>query len=457
MLTANEPIVARASGSGRGGIGVVRVSGNSEAVSKICLALFPNIALKPRHAHLLPIRDADGELIDRAIVIYFCGPASYTGEDVLEIQAHGGAIVQQWIVDRLLDVGKSVGLRLAQPGEFTQRAYLNGRMDLAQAEAVADLIDATTRASARAASRSMNGVFSQQVAALDEQLTTLRAFIEATLDFPEEEIEFVQAGHVNEQVQSIHEKLQMLQKTAMRGKVLRDGLTIVLVGAPNVGKSSLLNALAGEEVAIVTDIAGTTRDRISQTLHLDGLPVNVIDTAGVRLTNDPIEQIGINRTLEAIREADVVLHLVTVDDIAFDEVDKTALEMIRNNLREGVTYWTGVNKIDLHPSVIQDVDFQISAKTGVGISELIEQLKTLAGMNDTDEGDFMARSRHLECLARAQEHIEVISAGRVGQEIGLDIAAEELRLAGKHLGEIVGEHTPDDILGQIFARFCIGK
>ena len=280
MVSDKDPIVARSSAPGRGGIGVVRISGTSKQVNLISQILFPQKELKPRYAHLLSINDTDGHLIDRAIVIRFFGPSSYTGEDVLEIQAHGGPALQQVILERCLQAGREVGLRTAEPGEFTKRAFLNNRMDLAQAEAVADLIEANSSAAVRAAARSLQGEFSKRIHDINTDLLELRAYIEATIDFPEEEIDFIESGHVNERVAAIAQKLVQLQNAAMRGKVLREGLTVVLAGAPNVGKSSLMNALACDDVAIVTNIAGTTRDRITHTIHLDGLAVNLIDTAG---------------------------------------------------------------------------------------------------------------------------------------------------------------------------------
>ena len=276
MVSDKDPIVARSSAPGRGGIGVVRISGTSKQVNLISQILFPQKELKPRYAHLLSINDTDGHLIDRAIVIRFFGPSSYTGEDVLEIQAHGGPALQQVILERCLQAGREVGLRTAEPGEFTKRAFLNNRMDLAQAEAVADLIEANSSAAVRAAARSLQGEFSKRIHDINTDLLELRAYIEATIDFPEEEIDFIESGHVNERVAAIAQKLVQLQNAAMRGKVLREGLTVVLAGAPNVGKSSLMNALACDDVAIVTNIAGTTRDRITHTIHLDGLAVNLI-------------------------------------------------------------------------------------------------------------------------------------------------------------------------------------
>ena len=456
MNSDKDPIIARASAAGCGGIGIVRLSGSRMSMEQVVAGLFPNKTLKPRHAHLLAVNDASGNLIDQAIVIYYRGPSSYTGEDVLEIQAHGGPAVLQMIIDRCLEIGRSIGLRQAQPGEFSQRAFLNGRMDLAQAEGVADLIEASNQAAARAAARSMQGVFSQKISAINEKLIELRAYIEATIDFPEEEIDFIEDGHVNDKVEEIAGDLEELSQTAMRGKVLRDGLTVILVGSPNVGKSSLMNAVAGEEVAIVTDIAGTTRDRIVHTVNLDGFTVNLIDTAGIRSTNDKVEQIGIERTLKSVEDADVVVHLTSADQ-ANQDAEREAMKLIRPRLREGVVFLKVKNKIDLVKEIPQDEVISVSALTGQGMNSFIEKLKEISGMTDGVQGEFLARSRHLDCIARALEHINQIRGGAVGRSIGLDIAAEELRLAGQVLGEIVGQTIADDLLGMIFSKFCIGK
>ena len=458
MASEKDPIIARSSAPGRGGIGIIRISGSKEQVNKISHVLFPNKQLQPRHAHLLSVADENGALIDRAIVIRFFAPSSYTGEDVLEIQSHGGPALLQLILERALSVGKCVGLRPAEPGEFTKRAYLNDRMDLAQAEAVADLIEANSGAAVRAAARSLQGEFSKRIHDINKELTELRAYIEATIDFPEEEIDFIQSGHVNERVRSIEQKLQQLQSAAMRGKVLREGLTVVLAGAPNVGKSSLMNALSCEDVAIVTEVAGTTRDRITHAIHLDGLTVNLIDTAGVRLTEDKVERIGIERTLDAVENADVVLLLKSADQTE-SEAEQQALSLILPRLREGVQFLHVFNKIDLMDKQIkpEDGSILISAKNGDGIDALAARLKTIAGENESEEGDFLARTRHLDCLARASDHLHILSGDAVGRTIGLDIAAEELRLAGIALGEIVGETSSDDLLGMIFSKFCIGK
>lgn len=455
MNENKAPIIARASAPGRGGVGIIRLSGSATAMDSIVRELFKGKVLKPRFAHLCPVEDDDGQAIDQAIVIRFVAPRSYTGEDVLEIQAHGGTAIQQMIMDRCMRVGSKVGLRYAEPGEFTQRAFLNGRIDLAQAEAVADLIDAGSAASARAAARSLQGCFSKRITDLNEQLIDLRAFVEATLDFPEEEIEFIENGHVAQRAVDLLGQVQDLSKSAMRGKVLRDGLTVVLVGSPNVGKSSLMNTLAGDEVAIVTDIAGTTRDKIEYAIEVDGVPIKLIDTAGLRQTEDTVEMIGIERTLKAIENADVILHLKDVTRLA-DEEDQTAMELILPRLREGVEFLTVVNKVDLVKAEDTAVDgLLLSTKTGFGVDVLTQELRRIAGMSEVSEGDFMARARHLDCIARAQEHLQNVVLG-IGS-MNLEIAAEELRLSSNALGEIVGQTLPDDLLGMIFSRFCIGK
>ena len=460
VYTNKDPIIARASAAGFGGIGIIRLSGAPEKMTGMLERLFPGKKVEPRHAHLFALNDAQALLIDRTIVLHFPAPASYTGESVVEIQAHGGPAVLQMIIDRCMEVGADLGLRQAQPGEFSERAFLNGRMDLVQAEAVADLIEASSQAAARAAARSMQGAFSHEVHRINQDLLELRAYIEATIDFPEEEVDFIEDGHVNERVDAIAGELEALSRNAMRGKVLRDGLTVVLVGSPNVGKSSLMNALAREDVAIVTDIAGTTRDKIDHMINLDGFSMNLIDTAGVRHTEDKVEQIGIERTLKAVENADVVVHLTSADQK--DQAgEQEAMELIRPRLREGVVFVRVMNKVDLVESSVvaavgDDGVIAISARTGKGMDVLIEKLKKIAGMSGEVQGEFLARTRHLECIARALEHVNAIRGG-VGVRIGLEIAAEELRLAGQALGEIVGETVADDLLGMIFSKFCIGK
>jgi tRNA modification GTPase len=451
----NDPIVARASSAGKGGIGVVRISGAASDIDAIEKALHARELLAERRATLRSIRDGKGELIDRVIFIRFRAPASYTGEDVLEIQAHGGPAVQGLIIGRCLEVGQSAGLRLARPGEFTERAFLNNKIDLTQAEAIADLIEATSEKSARAAARSMKGEFSERVNSLNSSVIEFRAQIEAILDFPEEEIDFLENSGIREGISKLIEDIASVQKTATRGKVLRDGLSVVLAGAPNVGKSSLMNALAGDSVAIVTDIAGTTRDRIEYEISLDGLPVKLIDTAGLRETEDPIEKIGIDRTLEAIERADVVLRLTEAADPSALASD-VAYRMASRHLRAGVVILDVVNKADLaRPEQSGKDIYVISAITREGIDALCEKLKSIAGVADGNEGEFMARSRHLACLARSKEHARNALNGLDGMP--LEVVAEELRLCSHALGEIVGQTLADDLLGMIFSKFCIGK
>ncbi len=451
----NDPIVARASSAGKGGIGVVRISGAASDIDAIEKALHARELLAERRATLRSIRDGKGELIDRVIFIRFRAPASYTGEDVLEIQAHGGPAVQGLIIGRCLEVGQSAGLRLARPGEFTERAFLNNKIDLTQAEAIADLIEATSEKSARAAARSMKGEFSERVNSLNSSVIEFRAQIEAILDFPEEEIDFLENAGIRKGISKLIEDIASVQKAATRGKVLRDGLSVVLAGAPNVGKSSLMNALAGDNVAIVTDIAGTTRDRIEYEISLDGLPVKLIDTAGLRETEDPIEKIGIDRTLEAIERADVVLRLTEAADPSALASD-VAYRMASRHLRAGVVILDVINKADLaRPEHSGKDTYVISAITREGIDALCEKLKSIAGVADGNEGEFMARSRHLACLARSKEHARNALNGLDGMP--LEVVAEELRLCSHALGEIVGQTLADDLLGMIFSKFCIGK
>ena len=451
----NDPIVARASSAGKGGIGVVRISGAAPDIDAIEKELHGREPLSERRATLRSIRDSKGDLIDRVIFIRFHAPASYTGEDVLEIQAHGGPAVQSLIIERCLEAGRAVGLRLARPGEFTERAFLNNKIDLAQAEAIADLIEATSEKSARAAARSMKGEFSERVNTLNSSVIEFRAQVEAILDFPEEEIDFLENARIREGIAKLIEDIAGVQKAATRGKVLRDGLAVVLAGAPNVGKSSLMNALAGDNVAIVTDIAGTTRDRIEYEISFDGLPVKLIDTAGLRETEDPIEKIGIDRTLEAIERADVVLRLTEAADPAAI-ASNVAYRMASRHLRAGVVILDVVNKADLaRPESAGKETFVISAITREGIDALCEKLKSIAGVADGNEGEFLARSRHLACLARAKEHAQNALSGLDGMP--LEVVAEELRLCSNALGEIVGQTLADDLLGMIFSKFCIGK
>jgi len=453
--TAPSPIIAIATAPGRGGIGVVRISGqNLQAFAR---ALLP-VALTPRHAHYTVFPDQDGQAIDAGLALFFPGPHSYTGEDVLELQGHGGPAVLQRLLKHCLNVGSPWGLRLAAPGEFTQRAFLNNRLDLAQAEAVADLIDATSEAAARSAMASLRGAFSQQVRALAEDMVQLRMLVEATLDFPEEDIDFLQSEHASEKLAALSTQLRTLLRHAQQSMVLRDGLHVVLVGQPNVGKSSLLNALAGDEVAIVTPVAGTTRDRVIQTIHLDGVVLHVIDTAGLRATQDTVERIGIARTWAEIGKADVILHLQ--DARSPDDCLDTN---ITRQFPAHTPVLTVLNKCDLlDPAVIgTDANDQntltISAKTGTGLDALRARLLSIAGVVPGEQSPWLARQRHLYALTEAQQHLHAAAEHAAQSDPMLDIYAEELRLAHRALMTITGEVSSDDLLGEIFSRFCIGK
>ncbi len=455
---AVDPIVAIATAPGRGGIGIVRVSGAS--IKPIIDAILGAraVELAPRLALYAEFLADDGTEIDRGIALYFPAPHSYTGESVLELQGHGGPVVLRMLLARCLQAGQAIGLRIAEPGEFTQRAFLNDRLDLAQAEAVADQIDATTEVAARAAVRSLAGEFSQRAHALTAALIELRMLVEATLDFPEEELDFLQQSDAAGRLARIRVDLDELLKHARQGALLRDGLNVVLVGAPNVGKSSLMNALAGADIAIVTAIPGTTRDRIAQSIEVDGIPLNVIDTAGLREATDEVEQLGIARTLAEIERADVVVHLV---DATSSANDASVLERVTGRAGRHVPLRTVVNKIDLVHAAphVEDKRLYLSAKTGDGIDLLREALKSAAGWEQETSGEsvFLARERHLRALSIARDHLELAAQHAAQSDSQLDLFAEELRLAGNSIGEITGEVTADDLLGVIFSRFCIGK
>ena len=419
--------------------------------------------LTPRYAHYGPIRGADGQALDHGIALYFPAPHSYTGEDVLELQGHGGPIVLQLIVERCLAVAREYQrrLRLAEPGEFTRRAFLNDKLDLAQAEAVSDLIEAQTVAAARSAAASLDGAFSREIHALVDQVTQLRLLVEATLDFPEEEIDFLQRADALGWLDAIDEQLGRVLQAARQGALLRDGLTVVLAGKPNVGKSSLLNALAGEDVAIVTPIPGTTRDRIKQAIQLDGIPLTVVDTAGLRDTGDEVERLGIARTWDEVARADVILHLhdLTMPDEAGDR--SMAEELHARAPRVPVLrVFNKADAIDTSPP-IQGDDIVLSAKTHEGLTGLKTALRAIVGIDTQGESRFIARTRHLDALRSAKTHVQAAreqaqAAGQVS-DAHLDLFAEELRLAQERLSEITGEFTSDDLLGAIFSRFCIGK
>ncbi|WP_018153148.1 tRNA uridine-5-carboxymethylaminomethyl(34) synthesis GTPase MnmE [Leeia oryzae] len=444
-MVQTDTIAAIATAPGRGGVGVIRISGHG------LLAFAQHICGKqpaPRLATLAGFKDAQGELIDSGLVLYFPGPHSFTGEDVIELQGHGGPAVLQRLLKRCVELGA----RLAEPGEFTKRAFLNEKLDLAQAESVADLIEASSEEAARSAMRSLSGAFSSQVNGLVEGLINLRMLVEATLDFPEEDIDFLEAADAAGKLRTLQQQLLQLQQAAGQGKLLRDGMNVVLVGQPNVGKSSLMNQLAGDEIAIVTDVAGTTRDTLRELIHLDGIPLHLIDTAGLRDTVDTVEKIGIERTWAAVNKADLILLLVdartgmTADDDA-----------ILHRL-PAVPKLTVHNKIDLcgesagETRIGDDWHVKLSAKQGEGINLLKQRLLHMAGWQ-ANEGVFMARERHLLAIKEAALHLQL--ASQAGHQI--EFLAEELRLAQQHLSSITGEFTADDLLGEIFSRFCIGK
>ena len=441
----DDTISAIATAPGRGGIGVVRVSG--AAVTVIAHGIVGKLP-PPRYALLANFCEISGETIDQGIALYFPAPHSFTGEDVLELQGHGGPAVLQRLLARCLELGA----RLAEPGEFTRRAYLNGKLDLAQAESVADLIDAATTQGAKSAMRSLQGEFSRQIRALVEALINLRMLVEATLDFPEEEIDFLEAAHAKQKLSAIQIQLDAVRARAKQGALLREGLQVVLIGQPNVGKSSLLNRLAGEDVAIVTPMAGTTRDTVREEIQIEGIPLHIIDTAGLRETSDAIEKIGIARTWAAVEKADLALVIIDAQKGLASE-DETILAKLPTALPVLRIY----NKIDLaglapHAESLSRT-VHLSAKTGAGIDLLHAQLLALAGWQQTGEDIYMARQRHVCALTEAYARIQ--NADQYWQQ--LELLAEELKLAQQALSTITGEFTSDDLLGEIFSRFCIGK
>jgi tRNA modification GTPase len=447
LIDFKDTIAAIATPPGNGGVGIVRISGS----------LVPSIAgqilikpLAPRRAQYTPFLDADLSVIDSGIALYFPGPASYTGEDVLELQGHGGSIVLDMVLRRIL----SLGARLARPGEFTERAFLNNKLDLAQAEAVADLIESSTEQSARSAQMSMQGAFSDLINGLVEELTELRIYVEAAIDFVEEEIDFLSDGIVENRIAALLARIERIRQTAKQGRLLRDGMTVVLAGKPNAGKSSLLNALAGHEAAIVTDIAGTTRDVLRERIQLDGMPLHIIDTAGLRESDNVVEREGIRRALEEIRKADLILLLI--------DAREPDAEDIRPTLPGNIPITEVYNKIDLlgrAPEMIETAagsQIYLSIKTGEGMGFLTRHLKQSVGFNDSAEHVFIARRRHLEALDQGRALIESALLQLQNNRAG-ELVAEDLRQAQNALGEITGQVTSDDLLGKIFSSFCIGK
>ncbi|NLB48900.1 MAG: tRNA uridine-5-carboxymethylaminomethyl(34) synthesis GTPase MnmE [Erysipelotrichia bacterium] len=454
----DDPIVAIATAPGRGGIGVVRVS--AKDLSSYIQEFFGR-DLTPRHAYYVPFNNAEGEAIDEGIALYFKGPNSYTGEDVLELQGHGGPAVLKRIVKRCMELSvNEQRLRPAEPGEFTQRAFLNGRLDLAQAEAVADLIDASSESAARSAMASLSGEFSKLVNELANSIVYLRMLVEATLDFPEEEIEFLEKYDAVPQLEALQEKLRHILLVSEQGMILREGVHVVLAGQPNVGKSSLLNALAGDEVAIVTPIAGTTRDRVVQQIHLNGVPLHIVDTAGLRDTDDTVESIGIERSWAEIAKADVILHLL---DAA--EPDLDANQDILSKMPPKTPIITVFNKIDLlDEKALEELKTNntantvfLSAKQQIGLTQMTELLLSVAGLQVQQETPWLARERHLIALKESMEHLNQAHDFAQQDDRVLDLFAEELRLSHEALNSITGEFTSDDLLGEIFSSFCIGK
>ncbi|MFB2873020.1 tRNA uridine-5-carboxymethylaminomethyl(34) synthesis GTPase MnmE [Aeromonas jandaei] len=450
-----DTIVAQATAPGRGGVGIVRVSGPAaEQVAEIVLGKCPRV----RYAEYLPFRDEQGEVLDQGIALLFKAPNSFTGEDVLELQGHGGPVIMDMLIRRILQIE---GIRPARPGEFSERAFINDKLDLAQAEAIADLIEASSEQAARSAMHSLQGQFSSKIQQLVENLTRLRIYVEAAIDFPDEEIDFLSDGKVAGDLYTIMSELDDVRGEAKQGALLREGMKVVIAGRPNAGKSSLLNALAGRESAIVTEIAGTTRDVLREHIHLDGMPLHIIDTAGLRDTQDKVEQIGIERAWAEIEQADRVLFMVdgtTTDAVDPREIWPEFVDRLPKNI--GLTVIR--NKADLTgeelaPSQEQGhAVYRISAKTELGLPALREHLKACMGFQGNTEGGFMARRRHLDALERAAERL-LVAKEQLEVFVAGELVAEELRLAQESLSEITGEFSSDDLLGRIFSSFCIGK
>ena len=450
-----DTIVAQATAPGRGGVGIVRVSGPAaERVAATVLGRLPRV----RYAEYLPFKDEQGQPLDQGIALLFKAPNSFTGEDVLELQGHGGPVIMDMLVRRILQID---GIRPARPGEFSERAFLNDKLDLAQAEAIADLIEASSEQAVRSAMHSLQGQFSGKIQQLVESLTRLRIYVEAAIDFPDEEIDFLSDGKVAGDLYAIMGSLDDVRGEAKQGALLREGMKVVIAGRPNAGKSSLLNALAGRESAIVTEIAGTTRDVLREHIHLDGMPLHIIDTAGLRDTQDKVEKIGIERAWAEIEQADRVLFMVdgtTTDAIDPHEIWPEFVDRLPKNI--GLTVVR--NKADLTGEELapsQELGhavYRISAKTELGLPALREHLKACMGFQGNTEGGFMARRRHLDALERAAERL-LVAKEQLEIYVAGELVAEELRLAQESLSEITGEFSSDDLLGRIFSSFCIGK
>ncbi|OSN09658.1 tRNA modification GTPase [Lonsdalea britannica] len=454
-MSHTDTIVAQATPPGRGGVGILRISGSAaSAVAQAILGKLP----RPRYADYLPFRDADGSVLDQGIALWFPNPNSFTGEDVLELQGHGGPVILDLLLKRILTLP---GVRIARPGEFSERAFLNDKLDLAQAEAIADLIDASSEQAARSAVNSLQGVFSSRIHQLVEALTHLRIYVEAAIDFPDEEIDFLSDGKIEAQLNTVIADLSGVRAEARQGSLLREGMKVVIAGRPNAGKSSLLNALAGREAAIVTDIAGTTRDVLREHIHIDGMPLHIIDTAGLRDANDEVERIGIERAWQEIEQADRVLFMV--DGTTTDASEPAAIwPEFMARLPKTLPITVVRNKADITGETlgIEDVSthslIKLSARTGEGVDLLRNHLKESMGFTSNTESGFLARRRHLQALERAAEHLEQGREQLVSAYAG-ELLAEELRLSQQALSEITGEFTSDDLLGRIFSSFCIGK
>jgi tRNA modification GTPase len=451
-VSSQDTIVAVASAPGRGAVGVIRVSGPE--VPRIAAGVLGALPA-PRHARLSSFLDAQGRSMDEGLALYFPAPASYTGEHVLEIHGHGGALIVDMVLKRLLELG----CRMARPGEFSERAFLNGKIDIAQAEAIADLIDAGSTAAARAAVRSLQGEFSARIADLKSHITALRAYVEAAIDFPDEEIDFLSGEVLQERLAAVFSGFESITAAARQGALLREGLNVAIAGPPNAGKSSLLNRLAGDDVAIVTDVPGTTRDVLRQQVHLDGLPLNLIDTAGLRSTADVAEAEGVRRARTEIARADRVLYILDAS-IAGHDPEQWDAELAQ--LPRGIPVTLVFNKIDLigTPARLDETAAPprifLSARTGLGLDALRSHLKATAGYLNSESGALAARRRHLDALSRARQHVQT-AADILRSTRAFELFAEDLRLAQHALGEITGEFTSDDLLGEIFGSFCIGK
>ena len=450
-----ETIVAQATAPGRGGIGILRVSGPlATEVAQAVLGKCP----KPRMADYLPFKDADGTVLDQGIALYFKSPNSFTGEDVLELQGHGGQVVLDLLLKRILQID---GIRLARPGEFSEQAFLNDKLDLAQAEAIADLIDATSEQAARSALKSLQGEFSKKVNELVESVIYLRTYGEASIDFPDEEIDFLADGKIEANLRGIINQLEDVNSEAKQGSILREGMKVVIAGRPNAGKSSLLNALAGREAAIVTDIAGTTRDVLREHIHIDGMPLHIIDTAGLRDATDEVERIGISRAWTEIEQADRIILMLDSSDPESADLSKVRSEFLAK-LPTTLPVTIVRNKIDLNGEQASESEqdgyqiISLSAQTHDGIQLLREHLKQAMGFQTGMEGGFLARRRHLDALEKAAEHLQIGLVQLTEFHAG-ELLAEELRLVQTYLSEITGEFTSDDLLGNIFSSFCIGK